>query len=416
MITHQKILDIHHGSTLKGAAFYFVSSPNLPIVDIQIVFDAGSAREAEQQGLAYLTNTLIGEGTTDMDVDRVAEQFESLGVEFELNSYRDMATVGIRSLTETDTLNLAIETLTHILNKPAFLEAGFKREQSQLLMGLKYEEQRPDRVAQKDFYSKLYASHPYGNWPYGQEATVKKLLPSDAKAFYRKYYVAKNAVISIVGALSLEEAKAISEKISDALDKGESAAPLPEVADKVYGTDKIHFPSEQTHILVGAPGIKRGDRDFFALSLGNHILGGNGTVTRIFNEIRHKRGLAYDAHSYFVPLRERGPFVMGLQTETSQALNALEILQSTLKDFISEGPTAEELIDAKLNILGGYALLFDSNKAILSNLMLLGFYKLPLDYFDTYRENIEKVSALDIQDAFKRRIHPEDMLTVMVGQ
>lgn len=412
-----KILDIQHWQTAKGIPVNFVQAPNLPMFDIQIAFDAGSARDGQQNGLAYLTNALISEGTDKMDADQVAEQFENVGAEFTLNSYCDMALVSVRSLSQPEIVSSVMETLTHILNKPAFLEPNFKREQAQLLIGLKYEAQRPDKLARKTFYEKIYPSHMYGNWNYGREETVQKLTPVDVKAFYKKYYVARNAVISIVGALSLKEAKSMAEQVSDALETGEVPASLPAVTDITYSApEKILFPSEQTHIIMGAPGMKRGDPDFFALSVGNHILGGNSTVTRIFNEIRHKRGLAYDVHSYFIPMRERGPFLVGLQTKTEQAPEALTVLQSTLKKFVTEGPTPQEVEEAKLNILGGYALLFDNNKAILSKLTTLGFYKLPLDYYDTYKQNIEKVSSASIQETFKRRIHPDNMLVVMVGR
>ncbi len=412
------VLAIQHWNTAKGVPVYFVNAPNLPMCDFQIAFDAGSARDGKQNGIAHLTNTLLNEGTTTLDANEVAEQFEEVGAEFEVGTYRDMATVHVRSLTQPAILQSVMKILIEVMSQPAFLETGFKREQAQMLMGLKYESQRPDVLAQKLFFTTLYADHPYANWGSGQIQTLQKLTPEEIKAFYKKYYVAKNAVITIVGALTLEEAQAMAEKVSDALQIGERAAGLPAVQDlqPAQVANKVTFPSEQTHIMVGVPGMKRGDPDFFALSVGNHILGGNGTVTRIFNEIRHKRGLAYDAYSYFMPMRERGPFTIGLQTKTEQTPEALKILSSTVKQFVSEGPTEQELKDAKLNILGGYPLLFDNNKSILSNITMLGFYNLPLDYFDTYKKNIEAVSVGSIQDAFKRRIDPDNMVIVTVGR
>lgn len=412
------VLDIQHWMSSKDVPVYFVRAPNLPMFDLRVAFDAGSARDGNQNGIAYLTNALLNEGTIELDADALAQQFEEVGAEFEVASYRDMATVSVRSLNQADIIKPVINTLVQAISKPAFLQAGFKREQAQILMGLKYEAQRPDKLAQKLFFSRLYSDHPYANWEYGQAQTVQKLTPADVKAFYKKYYVAKNAIITIVGALTLQEAQAMAEKISDALEVGEHAAALPVVKDLVQAQapDKVIFPSEQTHIMVGSPGMKRDDPDFFALSIGNHILGGNGTVTRIFNEVRHKRGLAYDAYSYFIPMRERGPFIIGLQTKTDQTQEALKILQSTVKQFVSEGPTTQEVEDAKLNILGGYPLVFDNNKAILSNLTMLGFYNLPLDYFDIYKKNIEKVSVTSIREAFNRRIHPDKMVVVMVGR
>ena len=179
--------------------------------------------------------------------------------------------------------------------------------------------------------------------------------------------------------------------------------------------ERISYPSAQTHILVGQPGISRVDPDYFPLVLGNHVLGGSGLVSRMADEVREKRGLAYSAYSYFAPMHVAGPFTAGLQTRNEKADAALKVLQDTLRDFIAKGPTAAELSAAKKNITGGFALNLDSNAKIVDNLASIGFYKLPLDYLDTYNQHIEAVTADQIRAAFQRRIHPQDMVTIMVG-
>jgi zinc protease len=138
-------------------------------------------------------------------------------------------------------------------------------------------------------------------------------------------------------------------------------------------------------------------------------------VSRISEEVREKRGLAYSAYSYFTPMHVAGPFIAGLQTRNEKADAALEVLRDTLRNFIAKGPTTAELSAAKKNITGGFPLNLDSNSKIVDNLASIGFYQLPLDYLDTYNKHVEAVTADQIRDAFRRRIHPQDMVTVMVG-
>ncbi len=178
----------------------------------------------------------------------------------------------------------------------------------------------------------------------------------------------------------------------------------------------MDFPSTQTHILMGEPGVDRRDRDYFTLYVANHILGGSGFGSRIMKEIREKRGLAYSSYSYFLPMRRKGPFLMGMQTRNSKAGEALEVLRQTLKHYIEQGPTAEELEHAKKNITGGFPLKVDSNSDIAGYIAMIGFYQLPLDYLQNFNRNIEAVTLEQIRDALKRRIHPDKMLTVTVGK
>jgi zinc protease len=161
--------------------------------------------------------------------------------------------------------------------------------------------------------------------------------------------------------------------------------------------------------------MARVDPDYFPLYVGNFILGGSGLVSRLSDEIREKRGLSYSAYSYLYPMREPGPFILGLQTRNTQADAALKVLRETLKRFVEKGPTEDELIAAKKNISGGFPLRLDSNRDILEYLSVIGFYGLPLDWLETYVPNVEAVTAESIRDALRRRIKPAEMVTVVVG-
>jgi zinc protease len=171
----------------------------------------------------------------------------------------------------------------------------------------------------------------------------------------------------------------------------------------------------QAHILIGAPGVARADPDYIALYVGNFVLGGGGFVSRITEEVRQKRGLAYSAASYFYPLQREGPFVISMQTRRDQAAQALEVARATLAEFVKSGPTAEELEAAKRNIVDGFPLRIDSNRKIHEHLALIGFYRLPLTYLEDFVQRVEHVSAADIRDAFRRRVDPGRMVTVVVA-
>ncbi|MEK7322499.1 MAG: pitrilysin family protein [Pseudomonadota bacterium] len=403
-------------TTANGARVYFVPAPELPIVDVRVVFDAGSAKDAGKDGVAQLTNGLLGEGAGELNADQIAERFEGLGAQFGGDAQRDMAIVSLRSLTEPSLLAPALATLATVLTQPTFPADAFERERTRTLVALRSQEESPEDIASKAFFAALYPGHPYGTPPLGSEASIKALSRDDLVNFYQRYYVARNATLAIVGAVDRAAAEKIAEQVAGQLPAGQAAAivpaaPLPAEAKLT----RLDYPSGQTHILLGQPGVTRDDPDYFPLYVGNHILGGSGLVSRISDEVREKRGLSYSSYSYFVPMRAAGPFTAGLQTRNDQADQALTVLQDVMKEFIAKGPKDAELTAAKKNITGGFALRLDSNSKIVENLAMIGFYQLPLDYLDTFNKRIEAVTAAQIRDAFQRRIHPQRMVTVIVG-
>jgi zinc protease len=247
-------------------------------------------------------------------------------------------------------------------------------------------------------------------------ASVERLTRQDLLDFYRRHYVARHAVVAMIGDASREQAEAIAEQLTAGLQKGDVRAPdLPPVGALAEPVTRfIAHPATQSHILVGAPGMRRDDPDYFALFIGNQILGGGGFVSRLNEEVRQKRGLAYSAYSYFSPLRQSGPFLIGMQTQRDQAQEALSLVRATLREFLANGPTEAELTAVKKNIVGGFPLRIDSNRKIHGYLDLIGAYRLPLTYLDDFVANVERVTVGDIRRAFAR-LDPERMVTVVVG-
>lgn len=409
--------NIQHWETTNGAKVYFVAAPELPMVDVQLVFDGGAARDGDKNGVAVLTNGLLAEGAGKLNADQIAEQFDALGARFSNTAERDMAVVGLRSLSEPDVLNPGVKLLNTIITQPTFPTDAFKRERNRMLLAIEQRKQSPGELAEEAFYKAVFDHHPYSTLPEGEKDTVKALTIKDLKTFYKTYYVAKNAVIAIVGNLDKPQAEQLANAIMAGLPEGQHAPALPGVKPLESAKDiNIEHPSTQTHILVGAPGMARGDPDYFSLYVGNHILGGNGLVSRLSEEIREKHGLSYSTYSYFVPMRKKGPFILGLQTKNESAQKALEMLKDQLHKFVDQGPTAEEVDAAKKNLTGGFPLRISSNSKIVGYIAMIGFYGLPLDYLDKFNTNIEAVTPASIKDAFQRRVHPDKMVTVLVGR
>ncbi len=409
--------EIQHWKTLNGARVYFVPAAQLPMLDIRIQFDAGSARDNGKGGLASLTNHLFSFGADGLNADQIANRLEGVGANASSGASRDTGWLSLRSLSDPAMMKPALQVLEKMLARPDFNEADFKREQTRVLVALKQDEQSPSSQASKAFYKAVYGKHPYASPTSGTIDSVKALTTADLKAFYKQYYVAKNAVIAMVGDIDRKHAERIAEQLSSRLTQGGAAAALPAVKDlTAASTEHIEFPSSQTHIRIGQPGMYRGDPDYFALYVANHVLGGSGLVSMLADEIREKRGLAYSVYSYFAPLRRKGPFIVGMQTRNDQVKESMKVLSDTLNSYITDGITAEQLSTAKKSITGGFPLRIDSNGKIVEYLALIGYYKLPVDYLDKFNKRINSLSLHQVRDALRRRLQPDNMVTITVGQ
>jgi zinc protease len=407
---------IDHWETANGARVLFVAAPDLPIMDVRVVLDAGSARDGERSGVASMTASMSTQGAGDWDADEIAERIESVGARLSAEAGRDSATLSLRTLTKQPAMDKALETAAKVLSEPRFGEADFERVRQNRLVGLRQDEQDPGTVASKAIYRRIFRDHPYASDPSGTLETLSALRREDLLTFHRRYYVASNAVVAMVGALTVDQAREVAEHLTGGLDTGERPPNLPSVPDlRDQVLEELDFPSTQTHVYAGQPGMRRLDSDYFPLYVGNHILGGSGLVSLLSEEVRDKRGLSYSVYSYFLPMSRRGPFLMGLQTKNDQAVEAREVLMATVRRFREDGPTAEELAAAIKNITGGFPLRIASNSKIVRYLAVMGFYGLPLDYLDRFNERVSEVTAEQIRDAFKRRVHPDKFATVIVG-
>lgn len=407
---------IEHWQNAQASRVYFVQTPALPMLDIRVSFDAGSARDGAQFGLAALTSAMLENGSGESDADQVAQRFESVGANFSTGLSKDMAWLSLRSLVQPELLNNALTTFQAVITQPRFAEDDFQREKARTLAGLKHREESPAAIASMAFQKALYHDHPYAHPEDGVVQTVSGFESADLKNFYKKHYVTSNAIIVIIGDINREKAEQIANQVVSGLGVGEKPQDIPPVQISTEASEqRIAFPSSQTHVLVGMPGTYRKDPDYFALYVGNHILGGGSLVSRLFDEVREKRGLAYTASSQFAPLFRNGPFTIGLQTRNDQADKALAVANATLKEFVEKGPSEKELNAAKQNIMGGFAMRVDTNSKLLDYVTMIGFYQQPLEYLEMFQTKIQAVTVADVKEVFKRRIHPEWMQTIRVG-
>ncbi|MBN8765058.1 MAG: zinc protease [Thiobacillus sp. SCN 64-317] len=415
-LSAQAALTIQHWQTPRGAQVIFVESHELPILDISVDFPAGSARDpGNQAGLAQLTHILLDQGAGGLSDTAIAHRLADVGAVLGGAFDRDRGGVTLRTLSSAAEKDVALDILARVLQQPDFPQAVIQREKQRLIAGIREAEADPGSVAGKAFYRALYGAHPYAHDEAGDPAAIAKLTRGDLQSFYRAHYSAPNAVIALMGDISRAEAEAIAARLAGGL-SGTAAVPtLPKPAPAQASEQRIAFPSTQSHVLVGAVGVARNDPDFFPLFVGNYVLGGGGFDSRLMREVRDKRGYAYSAYSYFMPMMEAGPFQLGLQTKLAQTDDALKVAKDTLRQFIADGPSEAELTQAKANLTGGFPLRIDSNRKILEYLSLIGFYKLPLDYLDTWVGKVDAVDAATVKQAFARHIDPDKLVTVIVG-
>lgn len=416
-VSLQAAVVIEQWQTTTQTPVFFVKTEGLPLVDIRVMFDAGSARDSgvEESGLASLTAQLLETGAGEFNADEIAGKFERVGAVLGAGISVDMAWLDLRSLTTPELLNPALGTLELLLTQPTFNSRDFDREKNRVLTALKQREESPGALAKYAFYKALYGQHPYAHSTLGEIAAVSRMHVDDVKAFHKKWYVSENATIVIVGDMTQDRAREISEQLIAKINRGRKAPALPAVSPQLGQNIHINYPSKQTHVLSGLLGIDRNDADYFPLVVGNHILGGASLVSILFEEVREKRGLAYSTYSYFSPMARQGPFIMGAQTRNDQLDETLSVMHKTVADFVLQGPSEAQLTAAKKNITGGFPMRFDTNKELLKYISMIAFHDLPVNYLTLYPEKVLAVTTAQIKEAFERRIVLESLTTVTVG-
>lgn len=396
---------------------YYYISKNAPIVDITLIFDAGARRDGNHYGLATLTAALLNKGSNQHTADQIAERFSAAGGQFEARVMRDMTILTLRSLSQDKYFKANLHTFIEMLQHPAFSHEAITREKANTLVSIAASFESAADVVDNKFYEVLYQNTPYAHPIIGTKASVTQLTRTDVLNFFNRYYVSRNAKLVIVGNLNTTQLRTIAEKITRALAAGQAA---PALANQIPHIKQynfvIPFPTPQTHLHFGQSGISRDNPDYFALIVGNQILGGSTMTSRLYTEVREKRGLTYGIDSFFLPLKNQGPFVISLQTRQNESRTAEKLTRSVFENFLRTGPTNDELIKIKKYLLGSFPLYFTNNKAISMQITNVAFYDLPLDYFVTYSKKINAVTTTDIKNAFQRHFANRPLIKVEASQ
>jgi zinc protease len=416
-------LPIEQISLPSGAQVYVVSSMGIPMVDVQLEFDAGGRRDPQGlAGLASLTSGQFSKGVlasgsrTALDENQLGEAWADLGATFAAGAGDDRMSFSLRSLTYPDLLSKAISLAAHQLATPAFPAPLWARDVERVSASIKEANTKPATIVGRRFNTAVYSGHPYGNEL--TEETLRRINVQTMRSFYTTHIRACRAKISIVGAVSKADAAQLATQLLAGLPQSgcDQLPDVPEVPALAAAQNiQVPFQSAQAHVMIGQPGYKRSDPDFFSLLVGNHILGGGGFTSRLTQEVREKRGLSYSVYSYFSPGLHAGQFAVGLQTRPDQAAQAVQVSRDVLAQFVANGPTETELKAAKDNLIGGFALRIDSNRKLLDNVANIAWVGLPLDYLTNWTQRVEKITAAEIKAALQRKLQPDKMVTVVVG-
>ena len=386
------------------------------MLDVRVIFAAGSGYDGPYKGLASLTNNLLGQATTQLTADQIADNFDRVGAECNNNVDRDMASLSLRTLTDKKYLSVALNTFDAVLTQATFDQQSFQRVVGQSEASIQDSLQAPDTVALNTFNQLLYGNQGYASPILGTVPALQTITPAQVEQFYKHYYTAKNAQIILVGNVTKQQAMAIANDISKQLPLGTAIKPLPMMqSNPVAVIKQVNFPSEQTAVVLGQLGITRENPNYYPLIVGNTILGGLPMTSLLFENVRGKRGLAYSVDSDFDLLRSKGSFTIQLKTRADKVAESIAVVKQTLNDFIINGPTDIEVSNAKKYIDGSFPLAISSNGSILDVVTAIAFYHRPLNYLDTYLNHINAVTKQQIKIAMASLLQPNKMILVTVG-
>jgi len=418
------ILPIEQLDSYKGAKAYLVQTKALPMVDIEVSIDAGDRYDpVSKSGLADMAAGLMnygGKGENGVLTEaQIADEIADLGANIGLSVGGERAILRIRSLSRKDLRDRAVKLASAMLSAPTYDPKIVEREKQRTITSLLEAETKPEFVLERRFKKLVY-----GNYPLADSPTVKSIgavSVNDLVQFHKQFYRGDRMIVSIVGDVDRAQAEEIVKSLLKQIPaSGQPIAKLPElerspVEPLAQREIQIPFDSQQAHIAMGMTAVARNNPDYFPLLVGNYILGGGGFVSRLMSEVREKRGLAYSVFSYFAPGKDNGIFQAGLQTKSDQASLALEVMNSTMGQFIADGPTPTELVAAKANLVNGYPLRIDNNRKLLDNVSSIAWNDLPLDTMDVWTKQVEAVTLEQVNTAFKKYLAMDRMKIVVLG-
>ena len=424
IVSAHAILPIEKLDSFKGAQAYLVQTKALPMVDIEISIDAGDRYDpAVKSGLATVAGRLMHYGARSakglLNEAQIADEIADLGANIGVSVSGERATMRIRTLSRQDLRDRAVQLASAMLTAPTYDPKILAREKQRMTTALLEAETKPETVLDRRFRKSVYGNYPLANSPTVQ--SIANISATDLQQFHKQFYRGDRMIVSIVGDVTKAEAAEIVQGLLQRVPQsGPAIAKLPEferspVEPLSQREVTIPFDSQQAHIALGMTAVTRSNPDYFPLLVGNYVLGGGGFVSRLMSEVREKRGLAYSVFSYFAPGKDAGIFQAGLQTKNDQAALALDVMSSTISQFIVNGPTQSELDAAKANLINGYPLRIDNNRKLLDNVSSIAWNNLPLDTMEVWTKQVESVSLEQVKTAFQKHLAMDRMKIVVLG-
>ncbi len=395
----------------------FAQQTGLPLVTLELLVKASTLQEPKgKEGLANLTASLLLSGTKGRNATQIAQELDFMGARLKAGGGDDFASISLTVLKKD--LGAGLELLKDVLLNPTFALPEVQRKAAQFKAALESEEDEPMVVAGRTFVKDLYGDFPYGHPVRGTPQGLAAITPKDLAEFHRTYYRPNNAVLSVVGDLTQDEARQWVTKTFGAWAAAPITAlklpPIPALSQRK--TVVINKDISQANIILGSLGINRQNPDFYAFQVMNYILGGGGFSSRLMDDIRENRGLAYSVSSSFSPGLEPGPFTVALETKNPSAGEAISQVLEQIKLIMSQPVKDKELENAKSYFIGSFARKMDSMS---KRAWLLGYvevYGLGLDYPWKYPELIQHLTPADIQKVAEKYLHPDKYLLVVVGK
>ena len=417
---------IQEFKTKAGVPVMFVQTTALPIVDVDLRFNAGSARDGSISkdgfGIANMTATMLEQGSKSLDEDAFTRAVETLGINLGSSAYKDMFIVSLRSLSDDKHLLPAVDLMTQMVSEPTFNDEVLARNKSRLLVGLQQQKQDPGSLASIAFDKALYGSHPYAHPSVGTLESVPTIQKQQLIDFKNRYLVAANASIAMTGNLTLVQAKKLAEDITTKLPAGQAAAELPE-PKPLTKAQHIHipFPSTQTTVLMGQLGSKRAtnptaQQQQTNFAVGNEVMAGGDFNARLMTEIRQNLGYTYGISGSMNPMLARGPYQIGFSTRNDKARAAIDASLAVIDDTLEKGVTQDEIRLTKDNLKNSFPMGFASNAGINGLLGMMNFYQLPNTYLADYVNRIDQVTLSGVNKTLRDTLNPDNFLIVTVGQ
>jgi zinc protease len=399
-----------------GIQAWLVEDHSNPMMAMRFSFEGGSAQDpAGKDGVANFVSAMLDEGAGELDAAAFQERLEDLAVRLSFSDSQDAFYGNFETLTVNR--DAAVDLLAAALNKPVFDKDAAERIRQQILASLVYAAKDPDRVASDEWNALAFGDHPYGRRASGSEQTVSSITPEDLEAYRKKTFAKSNLRVVAVGDISAAELGTLLDKVFGSLPEKADLATVPKIAPATGGKTKvIEMDVPQSVAVFGFGAMPRKDPDFLTAFVLNQLIGGGGFASRLMEEVREKRGLAYSVYSYLQPMRNASIFSGGVATRNDAVKTSIDLIRQELEKVAKDGPNEAEFANAKSYLTGSYALRFDTNVKIATQLLGLMEEGYGPDYVEKRNAMIEAITLDDAKRVAKRLLDTDNMIVTIVGK